>query len=337
MNPVLEIRNLSIGYRNGVGLTNVLDGVNLTLYEGELVSLLGANGTGKSTLLRTVAGLQPPLGGDVLVKGVALQKYANKQLSRLISIVSTERVNAGGLTVRELVSLGRQPYTGFLGRLGSWDKEIVEDSMDAVGISHKAERFVAELSDGERQKVMISKALAQESPIIILDEPTAFLDAANRVEILQLLHNLSRNKNKSVLLSSHDISQSLALSDRLWLMCGGVVDAITPEDAVLQGRMSGLFNSGKVEFDTFSGEFVYQQDNNGADVSVCGTDMLRHWCSNALRRNGFNVVNDSAICVRIKSPSDIESMVAGEHICFKFVSELTEYLIDANNKGRLWK
>ena len=237
MNPVLEIRNLSIGYRNGVGLTNVLDGVNLTLYEGELVSLLGANGTGKSTLLRTVAGLQPPLGGDVLVKGVALQKYANKQLSRLISIVSTERVNAGGLTVRELVSLGRQPYTGFLGRLGSWDKEIVEDSMDAVGISHEAERFVAELSDGERQKVMISKALAQESPIIILDEPTAFLDAANRVEILQLLHNLSRNKNKSVLLSSHDISQSLALSDRLWLMSGGVVDAITPEDAVLQGRM----------------------------------------------------------------------------------------------------
>ena len=312
----------------------MLDGLTLTLYEGELVSLLGANGAGKSTLLRTVAGLQPPLEGEILLGGKPMAKYGSRKLSKLISIVSTERTNAGGLTVRELVGLGRQPHTGFLGRLDDGDKAVVADAMQSVGIAHKAENFVTELSDGERQKAMIAKALAQESPIIILDEPTAFLDAVNRVEMLQLLHSLSREKRKSILLSSHDVAQSLALSDRLWLLStDGKVESIVPEDAVLQGKMSALFGPGDVKFDTSTGEFVHVQEG-GHEIAVSGEERLAHWCRNALRRNGFNIVGNCALRVDIASPAAIVLHYGDGQTSFPTVEKLIGYLIE---KEDIWK
>lgn len=338
MKSVLEAHNLSIGYRKGSDKKyKVLGNLNLSLYEGELVSLLGANGTGKSTLLRTLAGLQPPLSGDIIVNGLPLSAYGNKRLSKLISIVSTERTNAGGLTVRELVGLGRQPHTGFTGRLGAHDKSVVAKAMDDVGIAYKAEHFVAELSDGERQKVMVAKALAQEAPIIILDEPTAFLDAANRVEVLRLLHVLARENGKSILLSSHDVAQSLALSDRLWLlMPAGAITEIAPEDAVLSGKMSELFGSESVQFDMLSGEFLYKT-NAECGVSVEGDDIMRHWCGNALRRNGFVIVAGSGCNIKISSPSALELTFGGEHIVFNSVEELTAHLVKLKKEGELWK
>ena len=247
MKRLLEIKNVSAGYVVDKKTNVVVADACLSLCGGQLVSLLGANGAGKSTLLRTIAGTQMPLLGEVLVDGKSLKSMSRKELAKMVSVVSTDRTQAGGLTVEELVGLGRQPHTGFLGRLDSSDREIVAEAMEAVGISHKAEKFVAELSDGERQKAMIARAVAQQTPVILLDEPTSFLDVASRVDVLQLLHRLAYNEGKAILLSSHDVSLSLSLSDRLWLLLpGGVIVDGQTEDLVLSGRLDELFLSRSV-------------------------------------------------------------------------------------------
>ena len=178
ISPALEASGLSIGYRCGrkEGWKTVHPRVNFVLHCGELTSLIGLNGAGKSTLLRTLCGFQPAVSGTVRVLGRELSEYSSHELALTVGVVLTERTNAGGLTVRELVALGRQPHTGFFGRLGERDREVVSEAMSAVGIAHKADSYVSELSDGERQRTMIAKALAQECPVIVLDEPTAFLD-----------------------------------------------------------------------------------------------------------------------------------------------------------------
>ena len=176
ISPALEASGLSIGYRCGrkEGWKTVHPRVNFVLHRGELTSLIGLNGAGKSTLLRTLCGFQPAVSGTMRVLGRELPEYSSHELALTVGVVLTERTNAGGLTVRELVALGRQPHTGFFGRLGDRDREVVSEAMSAVGIAHKADSYVSELSDGERQRTMIAKALAQECPVIVLDEPTAF-------------------------------------------------------------------------------------------------------------------------------------------------------------------
>lgn len=190
--PVIEAENLSIGYRDGSKARQELyDSLTFSLYRGELTCLLGTNGAGKSTLLRTLGASQPALSGTLFLEGRSLYDYSATEISRRIGLVLTDRSLAGGLRVRELVALGRYPYTGFFGRLNRSDEKIVEYSLDRVGIKHKASDYFSELSDGERQKVMIAKALAQECPVVLLDEPTAFLDVPSRIEIISLLRELA--------------------------------------------------------------------------------------------------------------------------------------------------
>ena len=180
--PVIKTSDLSIGYiLKGGQKKRVHDALDLNLYPGEVTCLLGLNGAGKSTLLRTLCGFQPPLGGEIELMGKPLNSYSQGDFSRLVGVVLTEKTNAGGITVYELVSLGRHPYTGFFGQLRQEDRRIIEESLAAAGIAHKAYNYVSELSDGERQKAMIAKALAQQCPIILLDEPTAFLDVTSRI------------------------------------------------------------------------------------------------------------------------------------------------------------
>lgn len=253
---VLKADNLTVGYGSGRHEKKVLTGLDLSLRQGELVSLLGANGTGKSTLLRTLAGRQKPLGGSVSIEGRRLDRCSPQMLSRMVSIVHTDRTMAGGLTVEELVSLGRHPYTGFFGRLGREDREIVARALRQAGIGDMGERFVATLSDGERQKAMIARALAQDTPLIILDEPTAFLDVASRIEAMQLLARLAHDNGKSILLSSHDVSQSLLLSDRLWLLGSNGTIADGPTAALeAAGTLDTLFEGRNVRFDPSMRDF----------------------------------------------------------------------------------
>ncbi len=290
----LYTQNLTIGY-TAKGATNVvLKDLNLSLNRGSIVSLLGANGAGKSTLLRTITAVQRPLEGNVLLADADINSLTLQERSRLIGIVSTDRIMAGGLTVRELVSLGRQPHTGFLGRLNKEDKAIVEEALNDAGIAHKANCFVAQLSDGERQKAMIAKTLAQRTPIIILDEPTAFLDVASRMETLSLLHNLAHKHNKAVLLSSHDISQSLLLSDHLWIITNnGEMITGNTEDLILNGTLDKMFNSSALHFNKESGDFEMNLPTEHEISLKCSNSVLRRCITNALIRNNFRVVGSA--------------------------------------------
>lgn len=255
---ILSTSGLSVGYEQKRGAANaVLSGLSLSLPEATVTALVGANGIGKSTLLRTLAGAQPPLAGSVTICGRDLKVMSSGRRARSIALVYTDRVGGGGLTVKELVGLGRHPYTGFLGRLNSDDRRVVEQSMDAVGISHKAGSYVATLSDGERQKAMIARALAQQTPLIVLDEPTAFLDVASRLEIMQLLGDLARVESKTVLLSTHDIAPAMGVCDRLWVVDAErrtIIEGVASE-LVDAGAMDLVFPSRPVAYDPAIGDF----------------------------------------------------------------------------------
>ena len=253
---VITASDLCIGYRQGKQEKRIHEHLFFRLYPGELTCLLGANGTGKSTLLRTLAASQPALSGELLVQEKPLSAYSEKERSRTIGVVLTDKTLAGGLTVYELVALGRQPHTGFFGRLSKTDHSIIEEALEAVSISHKSHSYTAELSDGERQKVMIAKALVQECPLILLDEPTAFLDVVSRIEIMTLLHRLAVEQKKAILLSTHDIEQALVLADKLWLLSkeNGLQCGVT-EDMILSHRMDGLFSRNDIRFDYAHGVY----------------------------------------------------------------------------------
>lgn len=248
-NVILTTHDLAVGYRNGKQQVTLLSGLDLVMEKGKLVALLGQNGAGKSTLLRALTCDERPLNGAIEVNGKDLLTMSQKDRSRLIGLVSTERIQAGALTVRELVGLGRQPHTGFLGRLDDEDRAIIQQAMTDSGIISKADEYMASLSDGERQKAMIARALAQQTPIIILDEPTAFLDVASRIETMRLLQTLAHERGKAVLLSSHDISQSLMLADELWLITTDrQVLTGTPSKLVAEGAMDRLFENRSIHF-----------------------------------------------------------------------------------------
>lgn len=215
----VQLRNLTIGYLDKKqGKKCIAHHINATLYGGQLTCLLGANGAGKSTLLRTLSGFLPPLEGEALIEGKPLREYTANERARTIGIVLTERPELHHLSVRELAGMGRSPYTGFWGRLSKDDEAIVDEALRMVGMVEMATRMVDTLSDGERQKVMIAKALAQQTPVIFLDEPTAFLDYPSKVEAMLLLRRLAHETGKTIFLSTHDVELALQTADTLWLM-----------------------------------------------------------------------------------------------------------------------
>lgn len=216
--PSVRLQSLSIGYTTKNDVRTVASGINASLQRAELTCLLGANGVGKSTLLRTLSAFQPKLGGEIRIEGREIEQYTDKELSRLIGVVLTEKPDIKNMSAEELVALGRSPYTGFWGTLKAEDSRIVSESMELVGIGPLRHRMVDTLSDGERQKVMIAKALAQQTPVVYLDEPTAFLDFPSKVEVMLLLRRISREAGKTIFLSTHDLELALQTADTLWLM-----------------------------------------------------------------------------------------------------------------------
>lgn len=321
---VIEGKDLSIGYRHGKQMQTIHSQLNFLLREGELTCLLGANGAGKSTLLRTLAAAQPALSGTLRLLGKPLSEYSERERSRTIGVVLTDKTQAGGLTVYELVALGRQPHTGFFGRLRKEDKERIEYALHAVGIAHKAHCYTAELSDGERQKVMIAKALVQECPLILLDEPTAFLDVVSRIEIMTLLHRLASEEKKAILLSTHDIEQALVLSDRLWLLTreAGLQCGVT-EDLILSNRMDTLFPHEDIRFDLMHGIYSPTVKGEKRLYLKAANETLRHWAENALNRNGYlcmpQTENNSLPCLEIHAAQDIR-YTGTDHTTFHFHS-----------------
>lgn len=332
---IISAKNISIGYNKTKhrGETALYNDLSFNLYQGELVCLLGANGAGKSTLLRSISASQPILKGKIFFDGKDISAYSEKELSQLLGLVLTDKTSTGGLLVRELVELGRYPYTGFFGQLDKEDKKIVEKAMRDVGISHKAEAYVAELSDGERQKAMIAKALAQECPLVLLDEPTAFLDIESRIDIINLLHHLARHQGKTILLSTHDIDLALLLADRLWLLSRekGLISGVT-EDIVLSGTMDHFFKGENIVFNRDTGNFLPNRNSNKKvfiDIKGESFHQLYHWLNNILERHGFSItenMNDSLYTIQLLSPQSIKIESSRENIELKNFEQLGDWL-----------
>ena len=249
----VELKQLKIGYRSKNSAKTVAEDINAAIRQGELTCLLGANGVGKSTLLRTLSAFQPKLDGEILIDGREISQYTDKELSRMIGVVLTEKPDVRNMTVNELVSLGRSPYTGFWGRNTKEDLRIVEESLSQVGISRLSSRLVETLSDGERQKVMIAKALAQQTPVIYLDEPTAFLDFPSKVEVMLLLRRISREQQKTIFLSTHDLELALQIADCIWLMdATNGLSIGTPRQLADDGSLSRFIDRQGIRFDSQS-------------------------------------------------------------------------------------
>ncbi len=326
----LQTKELSIGYPLKGGESYVVhSGVNAELRSGEVTCLMGLNGAGKSTLLRTICGFQPALSGEVEVMGRDLSSYSQHEISLLIGVVLTEKTNCGGITLYDLVSLGRHPYTGFFGSLSQNDRKVISESIEAVGISHKSNSYVSQLSDGERQKAMIAKALAQESPIIILDEPTAFLDVTSRIETMHLLRKLARSQNKSILLSTHDLDMAIELADSLWLQKKGEpLHSGTPEEFVFDGTLSRFFDRNEINFDIVKGRLTTAP--HGDKIGVEGESVALHWLSNALVRDGFvpSPFSNDYPSLRVYAADSFELFTPSSptSLSFSSIREVTRYL-----------
>lgn len=233
----LLANDLTIGYSEKKGQFKAVQRhLNLSLDSHQMTALIGPNGAGKSTLLRTICGLQKQIQGEILIKGKSIDHLSTMEKAKLISVVLTHSADTSMLTVREIVSIGRQPYSNWLGLKDIHHEEMIEKALSTVNISHLAERQLAALSDGEKQRVWIAKALAQDTPIILLDEPTSHLDYKNRIEIFKLLHRLSAS-GKSILISTHELDLAIHFADQLWVM----------EDGVTQGDPQTIYDSGILE------------------------------------------------------------------------------------------
>lgn len=285
MGASVELREVSVGYRVREGERVVARGIDLSLKSGELTCLLGANGVGKSTLLKSLSGFLPLLGGEIFINGIDLGKMRARDLSKVVGVVLTERCTVPNMTVYEMVATGRSPYTGFWGGCSPRDYEFVRRAIEITGISHLTDRVVDRLSDGERQKVMIAKVLAQQTPIIFLDEPTAFLDFPSKVEIMKLLNRISREEGKSVFMSTHDLELALQIADRVWLMDDRGVRGGTPEDLSLGGELSSFFANRGISFDMESGLFRVT-NSYSAGIRLTGHGQKYAMARKALQRNG---------------------------------------------------
>lgn len=254
---IISSNNLTIGYTRGKNKKVIQSNLNLKATEGEFIALIGPNGCGKSTLLKTLSGLLEVLDGEIIIEGKNIDKISLAERAKMYSIVLTENVNVGYITVFQLVAMGRHPYTTLSGSLSEDDKQIIHQSLEAVNMSAMSNNYLQELSDGERQRVMIAKALAQTTKIIFLDEPTSHLDLSNRIETMILLKNLAKQTGKTILISTHEIDMALRLADNVWLIDKqrGLF-AGKPEELLSLGILQKVFNSDNFGFEKQTGRVI---------------------------------------------------------------------------------
>ncbi len=289
--PVLKTKNLKIGYKTKGKFKVVADNINLELENGQLICLLGPNGAGKSTLIKTLSGIQLPISGEISLSGNDFLKLSPLEIAHQLSVVLTERIETD-ILVYDLVALGRASYTGWAGRLSVIDKEKINWAIEMTGIKKHINKKIHELSDGERQKIMIARAFAQDTPLIILDEPTAHLDLPNRVEIFRLLRKLAHDTNKAIILSTHELDFALQAADKIWLMEPmGELKTGIPEDLVINGTFESVFRKDGLEFDRNTGTFLFHHPGKNP-IELVGNGALAFWTQKALERKGFKVTND---------------------------------------------
>jgi iron complex transport system ATP-binding protein len=294
--PDIVLQRLTIGYKTKKYQKNLISEISTKLYAGEIIALMGSNGSGKSTLLRTLTGFQFPLSGDVLLNGRNINEFSMRQKAGVISFVSTEPVRVGNMTVFDLVGLGRYLYSGWWGNLSDEDLGMINHCLNITGMKDFDNRQLNSLSDGERQRAMIARALAQDTPVILLDEPTAFLDVRNKYEIIHLLRKLAREQQKAVVFSTHDFNISLGMADKIWLINDQKLCQGAPEDFGLNDQFKPLFNGSAITFHPETGEIVLsEKPEKGINLVAQGSERL--WLLKALIRNG--VFHDTASPVKL--------------------------------------
>ncbi|MFT7841777.1 ABC transporter ATP-binding protein [Saccharothrix sp. BKS2] len=296
--PALQAVALAAGYRRRrrQPAATVLRDVHLAARPGELIALIGPNGAGKSTLLRTLVGAQPPLAGHVLLDGRDLAALSPRQRARRLAVTLTEPVDVGQMSVEAVVALGRMPYRSWIGREKARDRTAVDRALVDAGVAELRDRPLTDLSDGERQRVMVARALAQEPAVLVLDEPTAFLDVARRIEFAAMLTRLAATTGTAIVLSTHDLGFALRRADQVWLVGGdGTVTAGAPEDLAYSDAVTRTFTGENMSFDDAAATIVVADDTEpGATVRVIADGRLRQWAEHAARRAGWEPTTEDA-------------------------------------------
>lgn len=334
MGTILNTKELYTGYK-GKREKNISGNLNLSLNTSEVVCLLAPNGQGKTTLLKTLAGFLPPLEGDVYIRDRSLQHLSAAKRAKLLSVVLTEKLQASNMTVYGLVTLGRSPYTGWWGAFGNQDIREVKEAISEMHLEPLQHRSLSTLSDGERQKAMIARALAQDTPLIMLDEPTAHLDLPNRVEIMQRLKRLAHVKEKSILITTHDLDLALQTADRLWLiMPDGAVKSGVPEDLILDGSFEKAFHFDQTIFERSTGRFLVTGDACGK-IEVQGDHESIFWAKKALQRIGLQTTNEQ-LGARLSIATD-SGLFLLEHGTGSWELSSIEVLLQTILKNKVWE
>lgn len=287
--PILQGKNIQLGYLKDGKPREVLAQLDFELFTGEMTCLLGPNGVGKSTLVKAIMGQLQPWQGSLILDGQPISSYPQESLAQKMAVVLTEPVFPGNMTVRELVALGRIPYTGWMGKLTNRDKDEVEKAIELTKIGYLNNERLSEISDGQRQKAMIARAIAQDGDLIILDEPTAHLDLVNRFEIMTLLRDIALEEKKAVLVVTHDLEIAIETADRFWLLtCGNPLLTGSPEDLILSGEINQLLPSKKIQFSPKRGRLEIQE--TFGDFSITGPEDWVYWVKKGLIKAGIQTV-----------------------------------------------
>ena len=328
---ILSLESLKIGYVSGKNENVLLPPLTAFANRGELIAVIGRNGIGKSTLLRTLTGLQPALGGEILYNARNIREYTRMELAQKVGYISTEIVKVSNMRVYDLVALGRFPHTNWIGKIELNDHEIILDALKKTSMEGFRKKFVSELSDGERQKSMIARILAQDTSIMIMDEPTAFLDVASKYEILHLMHLLSRNSGKTIIFSTHDLQMAISQSDKIWLILGNKLIEGAPEDLMIAGAFDHLFDSSIVLFNSEDGTFSFMSDTKGT-IYIDGEGDKRYWTEKAVNRAGFTVSKERTFpYITLPSNGNLCWQLSGHSIIQEF-SSIYELILYLNNE-----
>jgi iron complex transport system ATP-binding protein len=285
---ILSLSSLKIGYVKGGKQNILLPPLNASAGKGELIAVIGRNGIGKSTLLRTLAGLQPALGGGIFYSGKNLNDFSRQDMALQVGYISTEVVKVSNMSVYDLVALGRFPHTNWIGNIGTGNHSIIMDAIEKTSMAGFCNRYISELSDGERQRAMIARILAQDTGIMIMDEPTAFLDIGSKYEILHLMHLLSQKNGKTIIFSTHDLQMALSQSDKIWLVLDDRLVEGAPEDLMIEGAFDHLFELSPVQFNPENGTFSFRGKEKG-NIYVEGSGVRKKWVEKAVTRAGYSI------------------------------------------------
>ena len=332
LKQILTLDSLKIGYLSGKQKHILLPPLNGTANKGELIAVLGRNGIGKSTLLRTITGIQPSLGGGISLAGKNLKSYSRTELAQKIGYISTEIVKVNNMSVYDLVALGRFPHTNWIGKITATDNEKIMDAIEKTSMLAFCNNNISELSDGERQKAMIARILAQDTDIMVMDEPTAFLDIGSKYEILNLLHGLSQKNHKTIIFSTHDLHMAVSQSEKVWLILDNKLLEGAPEDLMIEGAFDNLFDSSSVIFNSENGTFSFRGEERGT-LFIEGNGSIRFWTEEAVKREGFSVSEvKTKPFIRVDSVKDNRWQLISQNSNMEFYSiyELMCYLRDVD-------